>query len=49
MLGEYTTRAMTDLGDKLSDLSALARDFAQHTGDRYAAGLWERDFGFGLL
>ena len=49
MIGEYTTRSLTYSGDKLPALSGLARNVAQHTGDRYAAGLWEEDFGFGVL
>jgi len=49
MIGEYTTRSLTCSGDKLPALSGLARGFAQYAGDRYVAGLWERDFGFGLL
>jgi hypothetical protein len=49
MIGEYSTRALSRPGDKLPALSGLARNFARHTTDRYVAGLWERDFGFGLL
>jgi hypothetical protein len=49
MIGEYTIRDRFRPGDKLSALSGLARNFAPHTTDHNVAGLWERDFGFGLL
>jgi hypothetical protein len=49
IIGEYTTRDLSRPADKIPALSGLARNFAQHTTDRYVAGLWERDFGSGLL
>ncbi|MCJ1469471.1 hypothetical protein MMC07_008104 [Pseudocyphellaria aurata] len=49
MVGKYTQRDLTNAEDILPALSGLARVFARRTGDRYLAGLWERDLKTGLL
>ncbi|KAM5342160.1 hypothetical protein ACJ41O_015191 [Fusarium nematophilum] len=49
LVGDYCSRDMTVLGDKLPALSGLASVFAKRRKDRYLAGLWEADLASGLL
>ncbi|MCJ1461965.1 hypothetical protein MMC07_000565 [Pseudocyphellaria aurata] len=49
MVRKYTQRGLTKAEDILPALSGLASVFARRTGDRYVAGLWERDLKTGLL
>jgi len=48
ILGEYTERSLTVLGDKLPAISALAAEVAQRTNWTYLAGLWEENLFFDL-
>jgi hypothetical protein len=45
----FSARQLTYIRDTLPALSGLARRFAEATGDRYLAGLWESDLVHGLL
>ncbi|MCJ1397977.1 hypothetical protein MMC11_001173 [Xylographa trunciseda] len=48
IVGEYSQRSLTFSTDKLPALSGLAAQFQRITGDRYYAGLWEKDFPHSL-
>ena len=49
MVEAYTQRRLTRDSDKFPALSGLVNVFARLSGDRYVAGLWERDLMVGLL
>ncbi|KFZ11425.1 hypothetical protein V502_07545 [Pseudogymnoascus sp. VKM F-4520 (FW-2644)] len=49
ILEQYSKRNLTVASDKFPALSGIAAQFAHLTGDKYVAGLWERDLKIGLL
>jgi hypothetical protein len=49
IVGEYTSRRLTNDMDILPALSGLAGEFHRFTGDRYLAGLWEKDLIHSLM
>lgn len=49
ILEQYSKRNLTVASDKFPALSGIAAQFAHLTGDKYFAGLWERDLKIGLL
>ncbi|OBT98050.2 hypothetical protein VE01_03904 [Pseudogymnoascus verrucosus] len=49
ILEQYSKRNLTVASDKLPAISGVAAQFAHLTGDKYVAGLWERDLRVGLL
>lgn len=49
ILEQYSKRNLTVASDKFPALSGVAAQFAHLTGDKYVAGLWERDLRVGLL
>ncbi|KAE9368280.1 HET-domain-containing protein, partial [Stipitochalara longipes BDJ] len=48
-LSLYSARKLTYLADRLPAISGIAQKIAIETGDRYFAGLWEKDMLYGLL
>jgi hypothetical protein len=48
LVERYSNRKLTIASDRLPALAGLARQIADHTGDRYCAGLWQSSFGYGL-
>jgi len=48
LVDRYSRRTLTIASDRLPALAGLARKIADHTGDRYCAGLWQGSFGYGL-
>jgi len=45
----YAGRTLTFESDRLPAISGLAKYVSQVTGDKYLAGLWEKDLHYGLL
>lgn len=48
IVGEYTSRDLTDSGDKSAAIDGLAQKIAQRHGFEYAWGLWTEDLARGL-
>lgn len=48
LVANYTKRSLTKVGDRFPALSGVASMIAEHDGERYCAGLWWTDIGFGL-
>lgn len=46
---QYTGRHLTNDTDMLPALSGIAQEFQRLTGDRYLAGLWQKDLIRGIL
>jgi hypothetical protein len=44
----YSKRKLSVAADKLPALAGLARHIAEHTGDRYCAGVWWSGIAYGL-
>ncbi|KAK0712081.1 heterokaryon incompatibility protein-domain-containing protein [Lasiosphaeris hirsuta] len=48
-LENYARRQLSVAADKLPAVSAFAQDYADITGDKYLAGLWQRHLGSSLM
>lgn len=48
LVGEYTSRDLTDSGDKFVAVDGLAQKIAQRHGFQYVWGLWKEDLARGL-
>lgn len=48
LVSRYSRRNLTIARDRLPALAGLARQIAEHTGDRYCAGLWWSSIGYDL-
>lgn len=49
IMEEFSKRELSQVGDKLPALAALAARYAQATGHTYLAGLWQEDLPRSLL
>ena len=49
LIESYTARELSKEQDKLPALAGLAKTIAQHTGDKYVAGLWRHHILRGLM
>ena len=48
-VSSYSARTLTFPSDRLPAISGIAKKIELATGDRYLAGLWEKDLLYGLL
>ncbi|KAH8587411.1 heterokaryon incompatibility protein-domain-containing protein [Bisporella sp. PMI_857] len=49
ILGDYTSRSLSHISDKLPAIGGVAKFKAQTLGDTYLAGFWKSDMIWGLL